>query len=109
MPYVTEWVENELFIEHQDIRIYHVYKDDDLSAGARTYLFTTDPNGFEGGEASFDIRDIISQLKKNQRTPKSVTKHISRIEEGTAEPNDYEGLFVEAVSQGLISPEATDE
>lgn len=42
MPYKSEWVPPELFIEHKGVSIYRVYEDDDWDAGSRHYHFTTD-------------------------------------------------------------------
>ena len=30
MPFQTEWIPPEVFLEHKDVTIYHVYKRDDI-------------------------------------------------------------------------------
>ena len=42
MPFRTEWVEPELFVEHRGIRVYHTYKNADRDI-PRTCWFTLDP------------------------------------------------------------------
>jgi len=36
------WIDPELFLEHQGVRVYHTYKEDDYDQGERRYEFTTD-------------------------------------------------------------------
>ena len=40
MPTQTVWVEPELLVEHQGVRVFHTYKEDDCGQGARRYWFT---------------------------------------------------------------------
>jgi hypothetical protein len=40
MPTQTLWVEPELLVEHQGVRVFHTYKDDDYDQGAKRYWFT---------------------------------------------------------------------
>ncbi len=59
MPYA--WVEPEVVMDHAGVTIYHIYADDYLEGGARSYWYGTRPgcadNGSgEGGE--FDVRDL---------------------------------------------------
>ena len=57
MPFV--FVENEPIIKsYHGVSIYRLSRNDQLSAGYRTYWFTTDPMGYEDDEDSFDIREI---------------------------------------------------
>ena len=56
------WVEPELFLEHKEVRVYHVYKDDDMSQGTRTYYYGYTIHCSEN-EDSFDIR-YLSNYKK---------------------------------------------
>ena len=55
MPYI--WTEPELFVEHQGVSVYHVYKDGYWDCGCRVYWYTTDIT--EQAEP-FDIRDLPS-------------------------------------------------
>ena len=34
MPTQTVWIDPELFLEHQGVRVFHTYKDDDYDQGA---------------------------------------------------------------------------
>lgn len=59
MPYA--WVEPEVFMQHDGVTIYHIYKDDDFDGVARAYWYGTRPScsdsgSGEGGE--FDVRDL---------------------------------------------------
>lgn len=55
MPTSSEWVEPEVFLSHNNVTVYHTYKDDDIGQGARTHWFTT--NSISDDE-SFDVRDF---------------------------------------------------
>lgn len=50
-------VENEVAINYHGIVIYHVYKNDYMEDGARTFWFSLDPYGSDCAEESFDVRD----------------------------------------------------
>lgn len=61
MPYSGEWAEPAEFLRHEGKIIYHVYRDDDLSQGPRTYLYGTSSHASEGGDGHvwvFDVRDL---------------------------------------------------
>jgi hypothetical protein len=55
MPYI--WTEPELVLEHQDVSVYHVYKNEYWDCGCREFLYTTDIT--EQAEP-FDIRGLPS-------------------------------------------------
>jgi len=40
MPIDTSWVDPELFLEHNDVTVYHTYKNDDINSGRRVYSYT---------------------------------------------------------------------
>ena len=40
MPIQTVWVEPELLVEHQGVRVFHTYKEDDYNQGTKHYWFT---------------------------------------------------------------------
>lgn len=60
MPYVTEHQPAELFMEHAGVEIYHVYKNNEIDQGARTYRFATHDDGDDdnshGRDGVFDVR-----------------------------------------------------
>lgn len=43
MPTISEWVEPEVFLEHNGVKVYHTYRDDDMSQGACEFIFTLHP------------------------------------------------------------------
>ena len=65
MPYASEWVDPEVFLEHGGVTIYHLYKHDELSAGRSDDRFTVDPDNGSYDDAfdpaqprSFRIEDL---------------------------------------------------
>jgi hypothetical protein len=40
MPTQTVWIDPELLLEHQGVRVFHTYKDDDYDQGAKRYWLT---------------------------------------------------------------------
>lgn len=61
MPYRTEWVDPEVFLEHNGVTIYHVYKGDDVECGRRFYWFGTTIHASDDDDddgESFDVRDL---------------------------------------------------
>jgi len=61
MPFSSEWVPPEEYMSHAGVTVYHVYKDDDVEQGARTYWYTVNPEGGDNDdeeEGVFDIREF---------------------------------------------------
>ncbi len=59
MPYA--WIEPEIFMEHDGVTIYHIYKDDYLDGVARAYWYGTRPSCSDDGSGDggeFDVRDL---------------------------------------------------
>ena len=56
MPYRTEWVEPEVFVEHQGIVIYHAYNDD--QADQVLWFHYAVPGDSNPNGRQFDIRDL---------------------------------------------------
>lgn len=60
MPYVTEHQPAELFMEHAAVKIYHVYKNNELDQGARTHWFAIHDDGDDDArhteDGVFDVR-----------------------------------------------------
>ncbi len=40
MPIQTVWIDPDLLLEHQGVRVFHTYKDDEYDQGAKRYWFT---------------------------------------------------------------------
>jgi hypothetical protein len=57
MPYITEWVEPAVFLEHLDVTVWYTYKNDDID-NPRVYCFTTDPDWSDGMGIDFDVREL---------------------------------------------------
>lgn len=55
MPYIESFTRPEQFMKYKGVEIFHVYKDDDVNQGEKTWEFTLDPT--EDGH-SFDVRDF---------------------------------------------------
>lgn len=41
MPYLESWIDPEVRLIHNGVKIYHTYHDDDYNQGANVYSFTT--------------------------------------------------------------------
>lgn len=67
MPYVTTFVEAQLFFEHKNVKVYHTYRRDEFENGVRDYWFVTDPEKGEEDPESFDIRELSTWVKTDYR------------------------------------------
>ena len=63
MPYVTEWQEPEIYLQHKGVTVYRTYVDNELEQGCRTYWFTLNAEDFEQ-EDEFDVRDLQPTWRK---------------------------------------------
>lgn len=119
MPYITSWVDPEVFLVHKGITVYHTYNDNDFGQGRLTYWFTT--NGFSD-EDSFDVRelDVPSKVRLNDHPPflsaSSNPAFETASEEQKAEwrqqwaawhdggeENIIRAMIIEAIDLGLIT------
>lgn len=66
MPYITEHQSAELYMEHAGVEIYHVYKNNEIDQGARTYWFAVHDDGDDdtahGSNGVFDVRCLPEPL-----------------------------------------------
>ncbi|AOQ24610.1 hypothetical protein MTAT_19530 [Moorella thermoacetica] len=60
MPYA--YVDAEVALEYNGIKVYHVYKDDCLDYGRRFFWYGLSPDCYEGGPDTFDVRDLAHQM-----------------------------------------------
>lgn len=94
MPYSSEWVEPEVFMEHNGTKVYHIYKDDDIDQGPRFYWFTLDPvNGSDTDqEHVFDVRDLTKETDI-EKPGTDWREQIIRaaLDAGTLKPESEEG------------------
>jgi|GEM_PF-3051672 len=58
MPYQYQWVEPEIALVHNDVTIYHIYKNDYMEEGYRTFWFGYHVKCSDNGDYSFDVRDL---------------------------------------------------
>lgn len=64
----TIWVPPEVYLEHKDFVVYHIYKDDDMDNGIqRENWFTlqatgSDSDGCCAENGTFDIRDLPEEV-----------------------------------------------
>jgi len=56
MPYVTQWVEADLFLEHQGVRVWHTYSEQEYDS-PNHYWFTADEDN-TNEESHFDVREL---------------------------------------------------
>lgn len=68
MPYFHEWVEPTIFIEHNNIKIYHTYRNDDIEQGTANYYYTTNKYNTDyknpcSDEAIFDVHDLPNWIE----------------------------------------------
>ncbi len=85
MPYVSTYTEPDIFLTHNDVNIYHIYKDDDLDEGIRTYWYGYDEDCDDSGTSSFDIRELSNYDKD--------------------EDPDHKDILIEAIELGLLTSE----
>jgi len=92
MPY--EWVDPELFLEHEGVAVYHCYDDGDMVS---SYWYTTDPSDCNykfpeiGSKAQFDVRDLPD------------------LGLAVDEPTNHALIIEHAIEEGLITGEPTRE
>ncbi len=114
MPYESVWRDPEVLVDHQGVKVYFVYRDDDFDQGEAHYLYLTDPRG-SYDEAS-DVRDLstwrepphppyvtgVDNTPENQAAWEKY--HEDRVEEQA-----IEAAIRDAIDQGLIkSPESEE-
>lgn len=93
MPY--EWVDNEVALEHEGVKVYHVYKNDWMSEGQRDNNFSMEAGGNE--ETSFDVEELNKLLE----TP---------VKAGRKNRNSFaEDVLRAAIDQGLLTDGMDDD
>jgi len=78
MPYI--WTEPDLFVEHNDVEVYHTYRNDRYDDGVKEFWYTTN---LLSTDNDFDIRDL-----ENYDTTKS-----------------HKEILIEAIEKGFITKE----
>ena len=113
MPTSNEWVEPEtvLTAEGPDgpVTVYHVYKNDEIDNGPRTFWFTTDQLGGEDDNC-FDVRDLDSVKKDREGRKEAVFNgQESAIEEALREAIRLGELESMNESDDVIGEETYEE
>ena len=72
MPYINMEVPAELFLEHNNIKIYKTYKNDDINELASDYIFVL--NEFDNYAKGFDVR-FIKGWKEPKHPPFLIGKN----------------------------------
>lgn len=65
MPYRTDWVDPEVFMVHNGVTIWHVYKGDQIEQEPRQYRYAFSRQAADDGdgfEFTFDVRDLPGGL-----------------------------------------------
>lgn len=91
----TTYTDAEVFIEHRGVKIYHVYKNDDLDSGQRQFWYSLDPDSSDNScddYRNFDIRDL-NAYKNNDWSHEEVL----RVALDNGELND---LIADAIGLG---------
>lgn len=58
MPYISKWVEPDVFLTHKGVTIYRIYKNDCIENGYRTFWFGYAPSCDDEGTDCFDVRGL---------------------------------------------------
>lgn len=87
MPYETIYVPAELFMEHNGVKLYYTYKDNDVQNGTRTYWYDNIENSDDEGTTAVDVRELHEQMK---------SAHSYEIEEGRI------AILRDAIDAGLV-------
>ena len=87
MPYKTEWVEPELFLEHNGVKIWRSYKENDLESPL-FYWFVT--NIMDTDEHAFDVRELPEwpQVEDNDELVRVQATLRAAIESGRLTNSD---------------------
>jgi hypothetical protein len=119
MPYLTEWVEPDVFLTHNGVTVYCTYKDDDMQNGPRSSCFSLNDLCGEqecacvGGNCKyvFDVRELanwtdlphppfLSGDNNTLENKKAWEKcHDDRVEE-----KHVQTVIREALDRGLLTP-----
>src|ERR1051326_9257766 len=80
----TVWVDPELLLEHQGVRVFQTYREDDYGQGARDYWFTANSLCGELDRLCddqpcrhvFDVRELSTWKAREQRSE----EHTSELQ-----------------------------
>ena len=61
MPYIQQYVDAELFLEHNGVSVYYTYKNDYFEMNRHDFLYVLDPS--HGEDDAFDVRDLSTWVE----------------------------------------------
>lgn len=84
MPTITQWCPPAVFLKHNGVTVYCVYKNDDVDQGRQEFKFTTHDADDEG---QFDIREDlkVSSLSRLDEHPPFLSMTDARFAAATPE------------------------
>jgi hypothetical protein len=81
MPYISQWVPADEFLEYCDVTIYHTYRGNEYEAGENLYFYSTVIDSDEDSriEHTFDVRTLPNWTESNCTNEYQELKHIKEI------------------------------
>lgn len=71
MPFI--WTEPAVYLLHNGVTVYHVYKSDDMDQGAREYWYGTSVDCSDcvghGENGTFDVREFVHENDGDEFSP----------------------------------------
>jgi len=92
MPYITQWVDPDLFLEHQGVQVWHTYKEQEYDDRLH-YWFTADPDNTDR-DSYFDVRELPAYASL-MPTPRPLSDDI---------PEFHKTVIRAAIEQHLVAP-----
>jgi hypothetical protein len=113
----TVWVDPELLLEHQGVRVFQTYREDDYGQGARDYWFTANSLCGELDRLCddqpcrhvFDVREL-STWKAREQPPYCIgvndtpENHAAWQRYWESEPAAIRAAITAAIEQGELTP-----
>ena len=94
MPYKQTWIAADMFMRHNDVGVYHTYKNDEIENGTNTYWFVTDP--YATIDDAFDVRELIGGDTINQHY-------------GLADIETIKAVLTASIEMGILTTDGIKE
>ena len=117
MPTITKWCPPEVFLEHNGVKVFHTYEDNDVDNGTLQYHFTSEGRS-DDPEHQFDIRDFDTEIKLNPGVPFDSMENPEYRKATSKQRKHWQGdwarwrfvgfdeakraILIEAIDKGLI-------
>jgi hypothetical protein len=110
MPYRETWGEPELYLEHEGVKVYHMYKNNQWESGPMTYWFTLDPYADSTPEV-FNVRSLPAWKKVAKplldtlctvKSDPDMKKAMARFRE--QEPDLIRQVIILSIEGGVLCP-----